>query len=61
MGNSGMSSCAPCRRGPTRTHVRAGRGFLLEGGSTAAGGGGCAADGDAGPDGVALDGAETRA
>jgi len=33
----------------------------LEGGPTAAGGGGGAADGDAGPDGVALDGAEIRA
>jgi len=52
---------APCRRGPPRTHVRAGGWFRMEGGSTAAGGGGGATDSDAGPDGVALDGAETRA
>jgi len=36
-------------------------GFRLEGGSTAARGGGGAADGDAGPDGDALDGAEIKA
>ena len=52
---------SPCRHAPPRAHVRAGGGFLLEGGSAAAGGGGGAAGGDAGPDGDALDGAETRA
>jgi len=35
--------------------------YVLEGGSTAAGTGGGAADSDAGPDGDALDGAEINA
>ena len=60
-GRGGAAVGAPCRRGPARTHSRAGGGFRLEGGSTAVGGGGGAADGHAGLDGVALDGAEIRA
>jgi len=60
-GGGGAAVGAPCRRGHPRTHVRAGGGFRLEGGSTAAGGGGGGAEGDAGPDGVALDGAEITA
>ena len=60
-GGGGAAVGAPCRREHLRTHVRAGGGFWLEWGSTAAGGEGGAADGDAGPDGVALDGAEIRA